>query len=199
MKSIYCITLATIISLPAFCANEVKLNAKIKTIELSSQESTVEFLAVGKPSMLKITGTGGKLKGHVDFSGLNVTAECIVPLDTVTTGIDLRDRHMKNKYLETSKFPEATLVITDLILEKNYLLEQGEQKNVPFKGKLKIHGEESNVEGLANLISDNKTITILAITKTNITAHKIDVPSYLGVKVADEVEIKVNLKIKKEK
>ena len=108
----------------SFAATEMKATENIKFIELSSQDSKVEFSAIGKPSMLKINGTGGKLKGRMEFQGLHVRAACVVPLDSITTGIDLRDNHMKNKYLEIGKFPEASLTITELLLEKNYLMER---------------------------------------------------------------------------
>lgn len=191
------ITLTILLSVFAEAATDKKPQETTKTIDLSSQESNVEFLAVGKPSLLKINGTGGKLKGQVKFTNLIVSADCTVPLEGITTGIGLRDEHMKNKYLEIGKFPEATLKISELKIEKDYFKEKGIQKNIPFKGKLKIHGNESDIEGTADIDSDDKNISIQAKTKTNITAHKIDVPSYLGVKVADEVEIKVDLKIKK--
>ncbi len=196
MKNIL-IALTILLSVFAEVSADVKSVETTKTIDLSSQESKVEFLAVGKPSLLKINGTGGKLKGQVQFKNLTVSADCTVALEGITTGIGLRDEHMKNKYLEISKFPEATLKISELKIEKDFLKENGIQKNIPFKGKLKIHGIESDIEGTADVDSEEKNISIQAQTKTNITAHKIDIPSYLGIKVADEVEIKVDLKIKK--
>lgn len=196
MKNIL-ITLTFLLSVFSEAATDVKPLEITKTIDLSSQESKVEFLAIGKPSLLKINGTGGKLKGQIQFTNLIVSADCTVALDGITTGIGLRDEHMKNKYLEIGKFPEATLKISELKIDKDFLKEKGIQKNIPFKGKLKIHGSESDIEGTADIDSDDKNISIQAKTKTNITAHKIDVPSYLGIKVADEVEIKVDLKIKK--
>lgn len=168
-----------------------------KVFDLANEESKVEFKAVGKPSMLKINGTEGKLKGQVQVNGEVVSGEFIVPLDSVTTGISLRDEHMKKKYLETDKYPNAILKISELKLAKNVLKEMLSQKGVPFKGILNIHGNESPVEGTADIDVTEKVISIIAKTKTNITAHKIDLPTYLGVKVADVVDIITELKLKK--
>ncbi len=168
-----------------------------KIFELATEESKVEFRAIGRPSMLKITGTEGKLKGQVQINDENVSGEFIVPLDSVTTGISLRDEHMKKKYLETDKFPNAILKISDLKLVKNVLKEIVSQKGVPFKGLLTIHGIESPVEGAADIEATDKIISIIAKTKTNITAHKIELPSYLGIKVADVVDITTEIKLKK--
>ncbi len=171
---------------------------KPKLIDLSTQESKVEFVAVGKPSLIKINGTGGKLKGTLTIHDSKVDLEAIVPIASLTTGIELRDDHMKTKYLESGKYPDAKLVISDLKMEKNYFTEKFSQKNVPFKGKLSLHGQESDVEGFADIESDESSVAIIAKTKTNITSHKIDLPTYLGIKIADEVVITTELKIKKQ-
>lgn len=168
-----------------------------KVIDLATQDSKVEFFAVGKPSMLKINGTGGKIKGQIEVMSNIVKGILKVPLADLSTGIALRDEHMKKKYLETDKFPEASLQITDFKMDKDYLKVKGSQKNIPFTGKLTVHGIEKDVTGTADLESDDKVLTILAKTNTNISNHKIDLPTYLGVKVADEVAIQTELKIKK--
>lgn len=168
-----------------------------KVIDLAKEDSKVEFFAVGKPSMLKINGTGGKLAGILEIENKIVKGLFKVPLQAMTTGIALRDEHMKKKYLETEKFPEATLQINELQLEKDFLKEKGSQKNVPFKGKLTIHGVEKDVDGTADIESTDGFLQVLAKTNTNITAHQIDVPSYMGIKVADQVAIQTELKVKK--
>lgn len=168
-----------------------------KIIDLSKHNSKVEFLAIGKPSLLKINGTGGKASGNLEIEDKKVTGTIAVPLNTLTTSIDLRDEHMKQKYLEIEKFPEATLKITDFTMDRNYLEVEGTQKNVPFKGLLKVHGVEKEVEGTADLESTKQLLRVVAQTNTNITNHSIDLPSYLGVKVADKVDIKVEFEIKK--
>lgn len=169
-----------------------------RTIDLSKEDTKVAFLAVGKPAMLKINGTGGKVKGLLEVENTLVKGSLNVPLQDMTTGIALRDEHMKKKYLETDKFPDATLQITDFKMEKDFFNSTGSQKNVPFKGKLTIHGVEKDVEGTADIESSDSLVLVQAKANTNITAHKIDLPSYLGVKVADEVAIQTELKIKKQ-
>ena len=168
-----------------------------RLVDLSTQDSKVEFLAIGKPSLLKINGTGGKLKGHIEVHDGRISGQFVLPLELITTGISLRDEHMKNKYLEVSKYPEAVLQIAELKLDKDFFSGIGIQKNIPFKGKLKIHGSEKDVEGTANIESDEKFVSVSAQTKTIISGHQIDIPSYMGIKVADEIQISAELKIRK--
>jgi polyisoprenoid-binding protein YceI len=189
----YSILLVCLIALQyAVAQTSPKMN-----VDLSVQDSKVEFLAVGKPSMLKISGTGGKANGQIEIENKSVKGTIIVPLAEFTTGIALRDEHMKTKYLEIEKFPEATFLITAFEMEKNYLKVNGSQKDTPFRGKLKIHGVEKVVDGSADLNSDDETLFIIAKINTNISDHKIQLPSYLGVKLADKIAITMELKIRK--
>lgn len=181
-------------------AKENKVDVAVvskKKIEIKDQESQVEFIAIGKPSLLKINGKGGKMTGKVEIDNSIVSGNFVVPLGGLTTGIDLRDEHMRNKYLQTDKFPNAELQISELKLEKSPMTSNFITKGLPFKGKLKIHDTESDVEGNFDIESMEHAIVIKAKTKTSIAAHKIDIPSYVGIKVADEVEINVDLKIVK--
>lgn len=185
------------LSIALLFLSQGSLASPARTIDVATQDSKVEFLAVGRPSLMKIRGTGGKLKGKIELSSGSISGELIVPLDPVKTGIELRDEHMKKKYLETEKFPEATLTISNLKLEQDPLEKTFTAKDVPFKGKLKVHGVEQDVTGSLDITSEPNRIDVSARVKTNITAHKIDLPSYLGIKVADDVEIFADLKLKK--
>lgn len=171
--------------------------ASKNTIDLSSQESKIEFLAIGKPSLIKIRGTGGTVKGKLESENGLISGDFIVPLSPVTTGIGLRDDHMKTKYLETTKYPDAELSISSLKLPEDPFQKNVSLKDVPFAGKLKIHGSEKDVNGTLDVSSAGGIINITAKTKTTISAHNIDLPSYMGIKVADDVEIFADLKIKK--
>lgn len=160
-----------------------------KVFDLSKTESRVEFLAIGKPSALKINGTGGKLVGQITIENLKVSGSFAVPLSTLTTGISLRDEHMKTKYLEIEKFPNAELEIQELTLPQDIFSQSVKFENLPFKGMLRIHGIAKPVMGTALIDSKPNTVSIVAKLTTNISAHEIALPSYLGIKVADEINV----------
>lgn len=182
----------------AATAPKVEVKSDTQKFDLAKQESNVEFLAVGKPSLIKINGSGAKLQGSVEISPVAVNGTFVVQLKELTTKIDMRDDHMKNKYLEVEKYPMATLVITDLKIEKNILTAGSKIENQAFTGKLMLHGQESEVKGTFTADSGASTIDIVAQAKTSIQAHKIEIPSYMGIKVADDIEFKVTLNIKKQ-
>ena len=58
-------------------------------------DSSAEFLAVGRPSMIKINGTGGKVQGKFALDGAKSIGEITLDLRDFTTGMQLRDKHMK--------------------------------------------------------------------------------------------------------
>ena len=76
--------------------------ATAATMNVSSTK--VEFLAIGKPSAIKIRGKGEKLESKLQLAGKTLTGQFVFDLTSLNTGIDTRDEHMKEKYLETGKF-----------------------------------------------------------------------------------------------
>lgn len=96
-----------------------------------------------------------------------------VSLESCTTKNDLRDSHLKGKYFEVASHPEA-------VLEADIPRVSG-----PFKGELKIHGQKAPVEGTVE-ISESETKLKFS---TKVTNHGIPVPGYLGITVADHVDI----------
>jgi hypothetical protein len=152
--------------------------AQAEPLVLVSGEAS--FTATGKPSLIEIKGTGAKLiplNTSLTRNGTSITGTAMVDLSTLTTGMELRDSHLKDKYLETSEHPWAA--ITALVADTS----TGE-----FKGDLTIKGQGRPVKGTFKL--DGKQLT--SSFKILLTDYpSIGVPSWLGVTVAEEVQIEV--------
>lgn len=172
-------------------------DAPPRKIDLSKEDASVEFLAKVKPGSISINGTGAKINGNLEIEHDSLTGELVVRLEELKTGIGLRDQHMKEKFLETNKYPEAKLKISEMKLTKDPFTNAAKQTAIPFKGTLTVHGSESKIEGTADIDSTGSQIIAEVKTATTIPAHKIEKPSYLGVKVADEIEVSAHLKLKK--
>jgi len=149
----------------------------------------VSFVAVGKPGFLKIKGDGAKLRGKASLDQNKISGEFEVDLSPLTTGIDLRDEHMKEKYLETGKFPTAKLRLDPISYDgvvstidtdfSGYLTIKGTEK--PISGKFTAQGLlGANVEGTANF-------------EIKMSDFPIGVPSHLGVTVAESVKVSVKI------
>jgi polyisoprenoid-binding protein YceI len=163
--------------------------AKAAAFEVATADSPVEFLATGKPGFLKIRGQGAKLKGNAKVDAGVLTGEFAVDLTPLKTGIDLRDEHMKERYLETGKFPDAKLVLDAVKVDDS----KG-GSDIPFTGKLTIKGKENPVKGTLNVAfapgaGGARKATGDAKFALRIADYPVGVPSHLGVTVADSVDV----------
>lgn len=166
--------------------------AKAWTIDLSKGTGAVEFVAVGRPSGIKIVGKGDGPHGHFETDGKKVTGEAIFKMDSLDTGMDLRNHHMKEKYLEVQKFPESKLSVTEVNLPAGALgTSTFSFDKVPFKGTLKLHGVEKPVTGIVDLKGGSGKIDMVASFETPISDYGIDIPKFAGITVADKVQVKV--------
>jgi len=159
------------------------------TAKAAADQGTVEFKAVGRPSALKIIGKGTGAAGEVKLAGTTVSGVFSFDLNTLDTGIKLRNEHMKAKYLETEKFPATILKISDLVLPEGLRAESAEVTEMPFSGVLLLHGVEKIVQGLASVKRGGKTVGIEARFKIKVSDYSIAVPSFAGITVADEVDV----------
>lgn len=163
-------------------------------VEIDPSASKVSFVAVGRPGVMKIHGEGGKVEGKLDLSKKEGLGELSVNLDDFDTGIALRNQHMKEKYLQTN---EPSKKIARLKVEKlefnPELIKNGGKADIPFSGKLLFHGEQKDVSG--NLQADVQGNLLKGKTnlKLNLSDYKVEIPSYLGIKVAETVDIEVSL------
>lgn len=166
-------------------------DVKGQTVIFKSTDGKTEFLAIGKPAMIKINGEGQGPEGTLTITQNTLNGILKVDLNKVTTKIDLRDDHMKNKYLEVSKYPDATLEFVNVELPATL---SSTETEVPFKAKFTMHGKTSDVTGKAKVSKNTKDVSGNAEFLFKITDYLDTLPSWLGVKVAEEVTVKVQLK-----
>ena len=167
------LTVVSLFAAPSLWATPLKITT-----------SSVTFIATGKPGFLKINGTGPDCHGTLDKEPKGITGEVSVPMEKFVTGIDLRDEHMKEKYFEVKKYPEAILKIIKFETDA-----KGEASDKAFKGTLNFHGIEKEIEGTATAKNDGGKTNIDANFPVTLSDFNISVPTYAGVKVADKVVV----------
>ncbi len=154
----------------------------------AAPEANATFEAVGKPSLLKIKGHGAKVTGQLLLSEGDARGKFEVDLNQFDTGIELRNRHMKEKYLETEKFPKTTLEIDHVDLPKDWK-PGADISSAKFQGKLTLKGTTKPVEGTVKISGTNMAAE--ADFVIDISQFPIGVPSYMGVTVASSVNVHV--------
>lgn len=112
-----------------------------------------------------------------------------VDLRTLKTGIGMRDRHMRNNYLEVEKAPGFdTATIEDIQIEKL-------DGKTSFNGTLVLHGERKPISGSATIARQGGGYRIEAEFPVKVSEFNIPKPSYLGVGVQDQIRIKIALTV----
>lgn len=155
----------------------------------------IEFLAIGRPSLLRIKGSGVGVSGSIAVRDSKASGELRFSLASLATGISLRDRHMKETYLETEKHPEAILKLVEVPLSKGWSLQTSSMSETPFTGLLRLHGVEKPVSGTFSLASNGSSaLTAEAKFEIQLSDFGVKIPTYAGITVANNVEVTASLK-----
>ena len=118
-----------------------------------------------------------KLTGVAKKNGAGYKADKVsVDLNSLVTGMGLRDQHMKEKYLETKKFPTAELVT-------------GTGDGGKGTGTLKMRGIEKPINGTYELLPGGRKLK--ALFEIKLSDYGISGIRYMGVGVKDTAKIAV--------
>ena len=158
------------------------------TFSLKPESAEVSFDAVGRPSALRIHGVGKKLSLLLDRSSEKLAGAIEFPLESLDSGITLRDRHMKEKYLEVGKFPTARLELVQVKLPASIT---ASEEKVPVVGKLTLHGVTLPVEAVATVQKKDEGVLVKAEFSTKLSQYGIEIPKFAGITVAEDVSIHV--------
>jgi len=147
----------------------------------------VSFSASG-PGGLRIEGQTQELEVRNQGESLAV----IVPLRNLSTGIALRDRHMKEKYLETDKYPTAELKVARG--ELKVPAAGGIEENTA-NGLLTLHGSEKKVPFKYRATESGGAYTIDGSLHVNMGDFGIATPTFMGATVRPDVDVKASFRL----
>jgi polyisoprenoid-binding protein YceI len=119
-----------------------------------------------------------------------LAGEVAVELKSLSTGIGLRDEHLRDQYLEVGKgegFDRAVLKG----LQLGDLEAQATEGRTAFTGTLLLHGTRARVSGRAEIRRQGKGLRVEATFPVTLADFGIAKPQYLGVGVKAEVVVKV--------
>lgn len=190
-----------LLAAPSAAAETFKMSAKAAGLNRVTFDNDAPFET--------ISGVANGVTGEftLDLAKPNsATGRLVIPVAAIKTGIDMRDEHLRAPdWLDAAKHPNITFEITKVDLKGDLATDGGTAKG-RVTGRITIKGKTRNVTAVAK-VSYHKSSEILrkawiqgdalrvrAGFKINIRDFGINPPDNIaGVKVADEVEIKVNL------
>lgn len=130
------------------------------------------------------------LSGQVGMAADNtqpLDGDLLVDLQTLQTGIGLRDDHLRKRYLEVEKGPAyAQARLRNIRVDKL-------SGKTPFHAVLMLHGQSKEVTGTADIKPEGDGYRLNASFPVRVSEFGIPEPTYLGVGVKDEVVVRVNL------
>lgn len=110
-----------------------------------------------------------------------------VPLETIDTGIGLRNSHMRN-YLEATKWPAAELTVAKSLLKLGL-----KQTGV---GTFSVHGVSREVTLSYDVVKAPGGLKVTGSFPINIKDFGIKVPSYMGITVKPDVKVDATFLVK---
>jgi hypothetical protein len=132
----------------------------------------------------KIVGTGTELR--LESKGSLLIFK--VPLNTVSTRKDTRDRQMRDRYLETDTHPTVELQMAReaLTIPKRDGIFEGDAK-----ASLKLHGRSRETIVHYSVERRGESLRVSGSFRVDLRAHGIDIPTYRGITVRPEVDVEV--------
>lgn len=118
-----------------------------------------------------------------------------VDLTTLDTGIGLRNRHMRDNYLETDKFQyssyEGKFKSIKKISETEF--------EVELDGTMNIHGITKPLPVKGKMMKTDNGFRIESQFEVKLTDYKIDVPQLMFMKISEVMKLNVDFYMKQKK
>lgn len=124
--------------------------------KLDEAASSLTFVSVKNNLIGEVHGFG-KLTGTVDASGGRLS----VDLNSVQTGIDIRDQRMREMLFETDSFSPDARFITNLTPDAVADLQVGHSLALDISGHLHMHGQQAQINARVQAVRINRQRILL--------------------------------------
>lgn len=168
--------------------------------------SRIQF--VSDATLETITGVTSNVTGTLHIDPANVagaTGRVAVRTDSIRTGIDLRDEHLRSDtWLNAARFPEIVFQLSRI--EGATALAPNQTVNATVRGRFTLHGVTRDVTARAQLryvpVTDDMrtnhitgdTVRVQANFQVRMSDYGVSIPSIVQLKVSNEIEVNVTLR-----
>lgn len=141
-------------------------------------------------------GITNLIDGYIYWEGEDMTSKSQmyfeVDLNTIDTGIGLRNRHMRENYLETDKWQYATYKGMISSIKKN----SENNYEVEVKGTMSIHGVSRSQTIQGKITRNGNVMRIQSQFYINLNDHKIDIPKFMFLKINEIMDMRLDFYLK---
>ena len=159
-----------------------------------NRENLVKFIS--DAPLENFGGETDQIDGYLFWEGEDLTNKSAVyfevDLKTLDTGIGLRNRHMRENYLETDQFPLTSFKgrITEVRQSP------GDTLMIKSDGKIFIHGVEKQLSVDARLIPDRGGYRIQSQFFIKLSDFSVEIPSIMFYKIDENMDLRLDFYIK---
>lgn len=166
-------------------------------MDLESCRSSVEFRATGLP-VIHVLGqfkepTGRPLKGKFFLEEGKLTGDASVQMDSCETAVKKQTKTLKEKYFETSKFPEARFSFEELLLPADFWAGKAFHRTLPFRGTLTMRNKQSPISGKAEVTRNGHTVDLDFPFQVSLPNHDLASIQFMGIQMGDAVDVRVRV------
>lgn len=161
----------------------------------SSQKNLVKFIS--DAPIEDFEGVTDKIDGYLYWEGDDFTNKSDVyfevDLNSLDTGIGLRNRHMRENYLHTDQYPttnfKGKLIKSEKIANNQYKVEA--------QGNMFIHGVE-RLKSIQAIITKNGDLyNIKSEFGVKLSDYKIEIPSIMFYKIDETMSLVLDFYVEK--
>ncbi|MBN1479062.1 YceI family protein [candidate division KSB1 bacterium] len=153
------------------------------------QDNRVQFFS--DAPVEKIVGTTSEIDGYVVWEGDDYTANSEfyfeVDLTSIDTGIGLRNRHMRDNYLETDKYPFASY--------KGKIVKATDNRDDTFTftalGTFVLHGVERKVEIDGKISKTENGYKAESQFEIKLEDYNIERPQFMLLKIGEVIQLDI--------
>ncbi len=136
-----------------------------------------------------IEGDSGLVAG-ADYTGSELYLE--VELNGLDTGIRLRNRQMRDDYLETDRYPYATYSAAIESVERN----SGGEYTINASGKFSVHGVERPLQISCNSVVAGAGYRVRCGFELLLSDYNIERPALMFLKLSDTIRLQLDFYLK---
>lgn len=176
--------------------------AKLEIIEGSSASYRVTEQLAGVDFPNDAVGTTDKVSGFLQIlpdGSIAPGAKMVIDLKTLSSDQSMRDGYIRNRTLETEKFPEAVFVPTEVKGVPKMVPSTG-QLGVSLIGNMTIHGVTKPVtfRGIATIDPRSSTVAGRALTTITFSDFGLTKPTLARLlSVEDKITLELVYKFKR--
>ena len=174
--------------------------ADVRTFRIVSDDKQNVVQFVSEATLERIVGRTHDIRGSLELDPSDLASATKgsfkVDLRTIDTGIGLRNQHMRDNHLHTSKYPEATFVLTQFVNVSRADLAPGETVSAQAEGEFTIHGVTKAYQIPVTLTyvpggDEGNIIKVTGDWSLKLADHNINRPEFLFMRLAEEQKISV--------